>query len=430
MSDLIIVDGVIRDLRPAVAGTVRPGTDPAPGATDPAPRATDPAPPATKPAPPATGEIVIDGGGRLVLPSFSDVHAHLDSTRLGLPFRPHSAPPGLVGLIENDRENWRLAEEDVATRATRTLGITIASGATLIRSHAQVDTQSRLERLEGVLAAREAHAARARVEVVAFPQAGIVRDRGTAGLLEAALSAGADLVGGIDPCALDRDPVEHLDVVFGLADRHGVGVDLHLHEVGELGGFTLELIMERVRSLGMQGKVNISHAFALATNAPERVARLVAELAELDISLTTIAPSGQRVLPGDLLARSGVRTGLGQDGLRDYWSPFGDGDVLGRIWQLAFVQQLRRDDLIERCVAWGSLGGRSVVDPGAGHVAWTTPSAQAPGIRPGDPADLVVLPGETVTSAVMDRPRQRLVLHRGRVVAVDGELSTVSHGSA
>ncbi len=68
-----------------------------------------------------------------------------------------------------------------------------------------------LERLEGVLAAREAHAARATVEVVAFPQSGIIRDPGTADLLDAALSAGADLVGGIDPCGLDRDPAAHLD---------------------------------------------------------------------------------------------------------------------------------------------------------------------------------------------------------------------------
>jgi len=401
LSDVVIEDGVIRAIRPAA--------DPGSGAV-------------SDEAMPSDDALVVDGDGSLVLPSFSDVHAHLDSTRLGLPFRPHSAPPGLVGLIENDRENWRLAEEDVATRATRTLGITIASGATLVRSHAQVDTRSQLDRLEGVLAAKEAHANRARVEVVAFPQAGIVRDPGTADLLGAAVAAGADLVGGIDPCGLDRDPVRHLDVVFGLADRFGVGVDLHLHEAGELGAFTLELIIERVKSLGMQGKVNVSHAFALATSSAERVAELVAALAELDISLTTIAPSGQRTLPGDLLAQSGIRVGLGQDGMRDYWSPFGDGDLLGRIWQLAFVQQLRRDDLIERCVAWGSLGGRCVVDPHGGHPAWTTPSAQAPGIRPGDPGDLVVLPGETVTSAVMDRPCQRVVMYRGRVVAIDGDL--------
>ncbi|MFP5334431.1 MAG: N-isopropylammelide isopropylaminohydrolase, partial [Actinomycetes bacterium] len=187
-------------------------------------------------APEGTPEA--DGRGGVLLPALADVHAHLDSTRLGLPFRPHTAAPGLAGLVENDRASWRSAEKPVRERATYTLGRTIASGATRVRSHAQVDSDSGLERLEGVLAAREAHRDRAHVEVVAFPQAGILRDAGTADLLEQALLSGADLVGGLDPCAFDRDPVRHLDVVFGVAERHGRGVDIHLHEPGELGAFT------------------------------------------------------------------------------------------------------------------------------------------------------------------------------------------------
>ena len=107
----------------------------------------------------------------------------------------------------------------------------------------------------------------------------------------------------------------------------------------------------------MQGRVTISHAFALAAAPPSRTDPLVDELAELDISLTTIAPSGQRVLPTDRLAIAGMRLGLGQDGIRDYWSPFGDGDMLGRTWQLAFVEQRRRDEL-RRPVA-GPAAGRT-----------------------------------------------------------------------
>ncbi|WP_083672982.1 amidohydrolase [Micromonospora sp. CB01531] len=376
--------------------------------------------PAGNATPDADGSV-IDGRGHIALPSFTDTHAHLDSTRLGLPFRPHTAGPGLEGLIENDRANWRSAEESVSERATYTLDRTIASGATTVRSHAQVDTLSGLDRIEGVLAARAAHQARATVQVVAFPQAGIIRDRGTADLLAAALSSGADLVGGIDPCGLDRNPVEHLDTVFGLAERHQVGVDLHLHETGELGAFTLDLIFDRVRALAMHGMVTVSHAFALATLTPDRVEAIASQLAELDIALTTIAPAGRRTLPLDLLARHAVRVGLGQDGMRDYWSPFGDGDMLGRTWQLAFVSQLRRDDLIERCVAVATVGGRAIVE-GGGGAAWTANSEEPRGLAPGDCADLVLIAGETVTSAVMDRPPSRIVVRRDRVVAEDGVL--------
>ena len=120
-----------------------------------------------------------DGGGGLLLPAFSDVHGHLDSTRLGLPFRPHTAEPGLLGLVENDRRNWR-TDGSVAERAIRTLGATVAAGTVRVRSHAQVDADAGLERVEGVLAARAAFEGRCDVQVVAFPQSGIIRDPPTA----------------------------------------------------------------------------------------------------------------------------------------------------------------------------------------------------------------------------------------------------------
>src|SRR5690606_7024026 len=106
--------------------------------------------------------------------AFTDAHVHLDSTRIGLPFRPHSAEGRrLWDMIENDRRHWRQAEASVTERATTTLGRAITHGMTRARSYAQVDADCRLERLEGVLAAREQHRDRAQVQVVAFPQAGL-----------------------------------------------------------------------------------------------------------------------------------------------------------------------------------------------------------------------------------------------------------------
>ena len=364
---------------------------------------------------------IAEGRNGVLLPAFADVHAHLDSTRLGLPFRPHTAGDDLASLIDNDRANWRTAELDVATRATRTLGLTIASGATFVRSHAQIDTGTGLDRLEGVLAARAAHAERAKVQIVAFPQAGIVRDPGTADLLAAALRAGADLIGGIDPCGYDRDPVDHLDVVFGLAEKHQVGVDIHLHDAGELGAFTFELIAERTAALGMHGNVTISHAFALPTVDHRRQAALIELLATHDIALATVAPTPPDALPLEALRAAGVRVGLGQDGTRDYWSPYGNGDVLERVWQLAFCAYYRHDELIESCVDLAARGGRSLVEGGR----WTrTPMVddERSGLAVGAPAELVVVAADTVSAAVMDHPPRTLVIHEGRVVASDGRV--------
>jgi cytosine/adenosine deaminase-related metal-dependent hydrolase len=240
--------------------------------------------------------------------------------------------------------------------------------------------------------------------------------------LDAAMSSGADVVGGIDPCALDRDPVGHLDVVFGVAERHHRGVDLHLHEPGELGAFTIELIAQRTAALGMQGLVTISHAFALSTVDGLRQGALVEVLAGNDLALTTVAPGARDPLPIDRLRAAGVRVGLGQDGIRDFWSPYGNGDMLERAWQLAFRAGLRRDEHIEGCVDVASRGGRACI---GGH-AWSSvplvDDAQT-GLAVGAPADLVVVPAETVTSAVMDHPPRTLVIHAGRVVAHDGALT-------
>ena len=284
-----------------------------------------------------------------------------------------------------------------------------------------MDTDARLERLEGVLAAREAHAAHCDLQIVAFPQSGIVRDRGTAELLHAAILAGADLIGGIDPCGLDRDPVEHLDIVFGLADRHRVGVDIHLHESGELGAFTFELIGERTEALGMHGMVTISHGFALSSVDPARQGALIDMLARNDIALATVAPGTTEPLPIAALRAAGVRVGLGQDGIRDFWSPYGNGDMLERAWQLAFRSGVRLDNLVEACVDVASRGGRSVVHGGP----WPTQSVLEDarfGLAIGAPADLLVVRADTVTAAVMDHPPRTLVVREGRVVARDGEL--------
>ncbi|KAA2263002.1 amidohydrolase family protein [Solihabitans fulvus] len=357
------------------------------------------------------GVPVADGGGGVLLPAFVDSHAHLDSTRLGLPFRPHSASAGLAGLVENDRRNWRDAGLSVTERATHTLGSTIAAGATMVRSHAQVDLDSGLERLEGVLAARAEHAARAHVQVVAFPQVGILREKGTAELLDAAMRAGADLVGGLDPAGYDRDPVGHLDVVFGLAEKYQRGVDVHLHDAGSLGAFQLELICERVAALDMRGRVTISHCFALSTVDAERQRELIDLLAEHDVAVTTVAPGAREPLPLRELRWAGVRLGLGQDGIRDYWSPYGNGDMLDRTWQLAYRNGFRKDADVEMCVDIATRGGAAVLDgPGGGLVE-------------GDPAELVVVPGDSVTAAVMDRAPRTLVVHEGRVVAERGVLA-------
>lgn len=358
---------------------------------------------------------LVDGRGRLLLPSFSDAHAHLDFTRIGLPFRPHSATgPGIWELMLNDRANWRDAEVDLPTRVADTLELMIAKGTTRVRSFAQVDVDCRLEKLEAVVAAKQKFADHADVQIVVFPQAGILREEGTVDLLEEALTQGADVVGGLDPSELDRDPVRHLDIVFGLAEKYQAEIDIHLHEPGELGVFTTELVLERARALGMQGKVNISHAYDLGSVSEAVSRRLIDSFAEVDISMTTVAPSVPAPLSLLALSEAGVRVGLGEDGQRDYWTPYGNCDMLDRAWQLAFTNDFRLDEYIEHALAVATMGGASIMNHDSPRLAGV---ADRPGLAVGDRADLVLVDGESAASAVMDRGIDRTVVHDGRIVA-------------
>ncbi len=178
---------------------------------------------------------VHDLGGDLVLPALTDGHMHLDKTLFGLPWMPHRAQPFRMSRIETDQETLPALPLPTAARAGALIHRCVAHGTGHIRTHADITPAFKLSALEGVLAAREAHAHLASIQIVAFPQAGVMRVPGVAPLLEDAIRAGADLVGGIDPSEVDRDARGQLDTIFGIADRQGVGIDIHLHEPGELG---------------------------------------------------------------------------------------------------------------------------------------------------------------------------------------------------
>ena len=140
----------------------------------------------------------------------------------------------------------------------------------------------------------------------------------------------------------------------------------------------------------MQGMVTISHGFALSSVDPARQGALIDMLARNDIALATVAPGTTEPLPIAALRAAGVRVGLGQDGIRDFWSPYGNGDMLERAWQLAFRSGVRLDDLVEACVDVASRGGRSIVHGGP----WPTQSVLDDarfGLAIGAPADLLVV---------------------------------------
>ncbi len=344
---------------------------------------------------------VVDGRGALAIPGLVDGHAHLDKTLWGLPWRPHSAGPGLAGLIENERAGRRELPS-VEVRAGALLDEYIRTGTTLIRSHVDVDTEAGLSSIEGVRAAAAARAAAIDVEIVAFPQSGLLVAPGTVALMESAIRSGVEVVGGIDPAGYDGDAVEHLDAIFGIADRHGCKLDLHLHDRGSLGRWEVGLVIERTRALGLEGRVTVSHAFCLCDGDPA-IPALIEQLGELRIGLATVAPGNVEPLPLDLIWQHGVAVCLGQDGVRDLWSPWGDADMLARAGQMAWRSGCRRDDDIARCVEIATTRGAAALGR-ADHR-----------VEVGGRGDVVLIDAATVAEAAVAHPARRLVVRAGTI---------------
>ena len=352
---------------------------------------------------------VIEGGNRLLFPGFVDAHTHMDKTLIGLPWHPHEAGPALLDKIEHERRLRREEGIDPAEQSSRQARLAIASGTTHIRTFVDIDTEWGLTGFEGVLRTREHFQDALSIQIVAFPQSGLLVRPGTVELMEEALRQGADVVGGLDPAAIDRDPVRHLDTIFGLAEKYDVDVDVHLHEPGELGAFAVELIAERTAALGWQGRVVISHAFCLGGVDDASLGRLIDLLLDNDIAIMTHGPGGLRPIPSvQRLRAAGVRLCAGNDGIRDAWGPLNMPDMLLRAYLIAYRNNLRRDDEVERVLDMVTYGGAAVLHE------------DAYGLAPGCAADFVLLEGETHVESIFTRPVSRLVVKRGRIVARDG----------
>ncbi|WP_264212232.1 amidohydrolase family protein [Leisingera thetidis] len=349
-----------------------------------------------------------DCGGAILLPGLVEAHTHLDKSLWGMGWRPHQAGPSLRDKINTERRLRREWNIDAHRQSMRQALLSLGHGSTAIRSHVDVDTETGLAGIEGVARTRSELAGLVDIEIVAFPQSGLMTRPGTLELLDAALRGPADVVGGLDPCGMDSDPKGHLDAVFALAEKHGKPIDIHLHEPGELGAFSMEMIIERTRALGMQGRVTVSHAFCLGMPDRDRARALVAQLAEVQIHIATVATPFRPVPLAEDLRAAGVTLCAGSDGIRDTWGPYGNADMLERAMLLGQRNNLRSDSDVEHALWCCSWGGAKVM------------GLEDYGLETGCQADLVLVEAETVPHAVVAHPPRKLVLKAGRIVAREG----------
>ena len=360
----------------------------------------------------AMAASTVDLGGQLVLPGFVEGHIHLDTSFYGdvwRPHRPYTSGFDVRERVEFQRQNMAAAAP-MEQRARNQLELCITNGATQMRSHVMVDASVGLKSLQTIAAVREKYKHLIDIQLVAFPQSGILTCPGTAELLDAAFDHGADVIGGLDPASLDRDVKGHLDVVFGIAEKRGVGVDIHLHEPDMMGVFSIEEIAARTRALGMQGKVAISHAYGLGDVPHDTVQYTADLLAKAGVAIMTNAPGARAFPPVLTLRNAGVTVFSGSDNIRDSWWPYGDGDMLGRAMMLGYRSGFLTDE---------HLGVAFDIVTAAGAKALGIANY---GLTVGAPADFVTLHAAHVPEAVVAVPKPRSVYKAGKCIVRDGAL--------
>jgi len=360
----------------------------------------------------------LDAAGQLVSPPFVDAHFHMDATlSYGLP-RINRSGTLLEGIALWGELKPQLTFEAIVERALTYCDWAVAKGLLAIRSHVDV-CDSRLLAVEALLEVKKRVAPYLDLQLVAFPQDGVLRSPGALANLERALELGVEVVGGIPHFERTMaDGAESVRLLCERAARRGLRVDMHCDETDDPMSRHIETLAFQTQRLGLQGRVNGSHLTSMHSMDNYYVSKLIPLMAEAQVSavanpLINITIQGRHdtypkrrgmTRVPELLA-AGIPVAFGHDCVMDPWYSLGSGDMLEVAHMGLHVAQMTSQDAMRACF-------RAVTE---------TPAAilglEGYGIAPDCHADLVLLQARDPIEAIRLRATRLAVIRRGRVIA-------------
>jgi cytosine/creatinine deaminase len=360
-----------------------------------------------------------EGERRLLVPGFVNAHQHLDKTRLGDVMRPNESQTLQEAIYITWDHKRAYTADEIAERASPVVERAIVNGTTAMRGFADVDTLGGLVPIQGVLELKRRFEGRITMDVVAFPQEGIIRDPGCDKLMREAMDLGADVVGGLPWYErLDRDAHDHVDFCFELANRTGKDIHMLVDDTDNPNSRSLEYLAVRTLQEGYGGRVTASHCGALGAyddNYAEKVIGLVAEAgvsisSNTQISLVMTGGNDRGLVRRGItrvkeLLDAGVNVLSSQDDVNDPYYPFGKPDQIEVGQYMAHVAKLTYPRELETVFDMITVNAARAMRLGRY------------GVEPGDRADLVLIDAETVHEALREIPPRRLVFYGGKLVA-------------
>ncbi len=365
----------------------------------------------------ATREI--DAAGRLVSPPFIDAHVHLDAVlTVGQP-RYNTSGTLLEGIQIWSERKPSLTREDVKQRVLKEIRWEVAQGTLHIRSHVDV-CDPNLTALKALIEIRDEVRDICDLQLVAFPQDGILSFPGGRELMRQAMELGCDLVGGIPHFEWTRDMgVEEVHYAFALAKEFNRDIDCHCDETDDPHSRFTEVMAADTIQQSWQGRVTASHCTAMHSYDNAYAFKLIRLLASARVNVVA-NPFDNVVLQGrfdtypkrrgitrvkELLA-GGVNVALGHDSIMDPWFPLGKGDMLAAAQLALFL-----------CHMSGYEEINDILDLVTTNAAKTLRIQDNYGIEDGKPADFLVLDAPSAFEALRLIPARLHVFKHGREVA-------------
>ena len=366
-----------------------------------------------------TGSPEIDAKGSLVLPGLFNMHFHADKCLLGEVMRPNVSGtlPEAIDITNDFKRKYD--PKEVAARAIRAIEAGVKNGTTFFRLFADVGTIGGLRAARGLLLAREKFGGYCDIQVVAFPQEGIVRDPGAAELLDEAMKEGCDIVGGLPWYEYtDAEAREHIDICFDIAKSYDRDIHMLVDDTDDENSRSLEYLALKTMRENFHGRVAASHCGAMAAYNDVYAAKIVDMVATAGVTISVNAhinlvcsarldrePRRRGIARVKELLTRGANVVTSQDDVNDPYYPFGKPDPLECVSMIAHVAQLTLPHELEQAM--------SMVTENAAKAA----RVDDYGIAPGKRADLVVVGAPSVHEAIRLQPLRRHVIKGGREVA-------------
>lgn len=370
---------------------------------------------AVEPGLAATAAEEIGGAGRVLVPGFVESHLHLEKAYV-MDRKPNRSGTLMEAIAVTAALKPTFTRDDIETRSRRVLKQLVTCGTTHVRAHAEFDPAQGFTGFDTVVALREEYRGLIDIQVVAFPQEGILKAPGTDAMMVEAMKRGADVVGGIP--YNDTDANAHIDWVFRLARDYDKDLDFHQDFRDDADAMSIEYLARKTIAEGWQGRVSVGHLTALAAVTPARRDEIVALLKDAGISVMALPATDMHlggrkdaenvrrtITPVRALRDGGVNVCLATNNIRNAFTPYGTGDLL----QIAALA-------LPACHLGGADDQATVLDMLTVNPA---KALRLPdyGLTVGARADMVLLDTRRAADVILDIPDRNVVVKGGRIVA-------------